>query len=738
MKRLWTLVFIVIFFGVLAGPVLADGVIVPRPIVPRPEPPPNLVVKYHRVTVTIDNQVATTHIDQVFYNDSDQELEGDYLFPLPEGADISQFTMWVDGKRLEAQVLTADEARRVYEEIVASRRDPALLEYVGRNAFRARIYPILPYSEKRIEIEYSEVLPAENGLVKYVYPMNTEKFSSQPLQQVSVSVLITASQGIKAVYSPSHVIAISREGDQVARVGYEETHVTPDRDFVLYYGLGSAGIGLSLLSYKPASEDGTFLLLVAPPMESESTELVAKDVTLVLDTSGSMRGEKLAQAKSAVDYILTHLQPGDRFNIIAFSTDVLTFQPALCSLSEIRAARSWVDYLVARGGTNIDRALEVAIQQTQSQRPQVLFFITDGLPTEGEINEDTILKHVADIAGKDIRLFVFGVGNDVNTSFLDTLAEEHRGASKYVQPGQNIETEVTALYDKVGQPLLTDVSLEFSGAEVSALYPYPLPDLYVGTQLSVVGRYQHGGAVNITLKGMLNGRPVSYTVSQQYLASNGGEELLPRLWATRKVGYLLTQIRLHGADQELVDEVVDLAIRYGIVTPYTSFLIDETEDVLTPQGRHAAAEQLSPSASAGSGHAQPTTSAIGAQAVQKSVDQNGLRNADVAPVDGPSAPIKTVGNKTFLYRNSGWVDTQYVSSLPVEEILYASERYQQLLSQHPEWGRYLALGQDVTVVLEGKAYHFGAQGASSAVVEPVSTDNSLVQILNWLKRILIH
>ncbi|MHB1357821.1 MAG: VIT domain-containing protein [Anaerolineae bacterium] len=736
MKRLWILLLAVILYVVSAGPALADGVIVVRPIVPRPEPPPNLAVKYHRVTVTIDNQVATTHIDQVFINDSGLELEGDYIFPLPEGANISQFSMWVDGKRLEAQVLTADEARRVYEEIVASRRDPALLEYAGRNAFRARIYPIFPYSEKRIEIEYSEVLPAESGLVRYVYPLNTEKFSSQPLQQVSVSVVISASQGIKAIYSPSHVVAVSREGDRVARVGYEETNITPDRDFVLYYGLGNEGVGLSLLSYKPAMDDGFFLLLVAPPMEAESTELAAKDVTLVLDTSGSMRGEKLAQAKKAADYVLTQLQPGDRFNIVAFATDVQSFRPALCSLSDLKDARTWLDYLIARGGTNIDRALELALDQTQSNRPQVLLFLTDGLPTEGEINSEAILKRVADAAGKDVRLFVFGVGNDVNTFLLDTLAQEHRGVSKYVQPGQNIETEVTALYEKIGQPLLTDVSLVFSGAVVNALYPYPLPDLYVGSQLSVVGRYQGGGTVNITLKGMLNGRAVSYTISQQSLATSGGEELLPRLWATRKVGYLLTQIRLHGADSELVDEVVDLAIRYGIITPYTSFLIDETEDVLTPQGRSAAAQELSPSASADSGGAQPTSSAVGAEAVKKSVDQNRLRDTDVVQADASSAPLQTVGDKTFLFRDGVWVDTQYKSTLPSKEIVFASERYLQLLSQNPEWGRYLALGQNVIVVLDGNAYHFGPQGETEAVAEPQHIDSALAQILRWLKELV--
>ena len=253
---------------------------------------PYLTVKYHHVEVTIENQVATTRIDQVFINDYDREIEGTYIFPLPEDAAISTFDMWVDGKKLEGRVLPKDEARRIYEEIVRGRRDPALLEYVGRNAFQARIFPIPARGEKRVQIEYSQLLAADNGLVKYVYPLNTEKFSPKPLKDVSVSVQIKAAQAIKSVYSPSHDVAVTRQGERQAVASYEATNVRPDKDFVLYYSTSGDDVGLSLLTYRPSGEDGYFLLLAAPKVEIDASKVVPKDVILVLDTSGSMEGQE--------------------------------------------------------------------------------------------------------------------------------------------------------------------------------------------------------------------------------------------------------------------------------------------------------------------------------------------------------------------------------------------------------------------------------------------------------------
>ena len=337
-----------------AAPALADGIIIPEPLPPVPiVEVPYLTIKYHRVTVTIEDQVATTHVDQVFVNEGRHEVEGTYIFPLPEEAAISEFAMWVDGEKLEGQVLERDEARRIYEDIVRRRRDPALLEYVGRNAFQASIYPIPPGGERRIELEYSQVLDMDNGLVEYVYPLNTEKFSPRPLEEVTVNVTIRSNEPLKAIYSPSHDVDIVRRGDHNAVVGYEEYDVKPDRDFVLYYTVSPEDVGLNLLSYKPDGRgDGFFLLLAAPKVEIDTQQVIAKDVILVLDVSGSMRGEKIEQAKEALNFVLDNLHEEDRFNVIAFSTGTRHYARDLVPADERGEAR---DFVRAPGGQWLDR-----------------------------------------------------------------------------------------------------------------------------------------------------------------------------------------------------------------------------------------------------------------------------------------------------------------------------------------------------------------------------------------------
>ncbi|MBC7236916.1 MAG: hypothetical protein H5T69_13835, partial [Chloroflexi bacterium] len=278
MRKPWIVMALFLFlFATMTLTAVADGIIVPRPRPGRPAPPlRSLAIKYHRVTVTIEDGVATTHVDQVFLNENPQDIEGEYIFPLPEGASISSFALWVDGQRLEAQALDSEEARRIYEEIVRQQRDPALLEYAGRNAFRARIYPIPGYGEKRVELEYSEVLPRDSDLVRYVYPLNTEKFSTRPLEEAAVTVEIRSHSEIKAVYSPSHEVDVRRDGPHEATVSYREKDVVPDRDLLLYYSLGEDDLGVNLISYKPEGEDGYFLLLLSPPLKSAASEPLAR------------------------------------------------------------------------------------------------------------------------------------------------------------------------------------------------------------------------------------------------------------------------------------------------------------------------------------------------------------------------------------------------------------------------------------------------------------------------------
>jgi len=734
-KRVQLVCSAFLFLILLLGPTvpaLADGLIVP---VPPPNVPivdvPYLTVKYHRVTVTIDNQVATTRVDQVFVNEGQHEVEGTYIFPLPEEAAIGEFTMWVDGQKLAGQVLQREEARRIYEEIVRTRRDPALLEYVGRNAFQASIYPIPPGGERRIEIEYSQVLKLDNGLVEYVYPLNTEKFSAKPLEEVSVNVTVKSGEALKAIYSPSHDVDVIRDGDYQATVGYEESGVKPDRDFVLYYTVSQEGVGLNTLSYRPDGRgEGFFLLLAAPKVEIDTQNVIAKDVILVLDVSGSMKGQKIEQAKQALNFVLNNLNDEDHFNVLAFSTSTRVYNRELVTAGERGEARDFVTRLEAAGSTDINRALLEALEMVDPERPTILIFLTDGLPTLGETDINRIIDNTGDAAPENTRIFPFGVGYDVNTVLLDTVAQNHRGASGYVGPEEAIDEKVSAFYAKVSTPLLSDIAIDWGGMEVDDVYPYPLPDLFAGTQLAVVGRYRDGGEATITLRGQVNGQPQELVYKGVTFEREGGKDFIARLWATRKIGTLLQQIRLHGEEGELVDEIVDLSIRYGIITPYTSFLVEETEEALSEAGRQGLSDQVAAQATA--------APAVGGEAVQRSEVEKALSNVQ-APAAAPMAtqivelagardqygnlvsPVKYVGDKTFIYSEGTWTDTTFdpdkMTPLPVG---FGSDDYFALVTSRPEWGRFLAVGDHVIVVLDGTAYEVREGDAPPLSVPPAT------------------
>ncbi|MBI4302038.1 MAG: VWA domain-containing protein [Chloroflexi bacterium] len=688
----------------------ADGVIIPHPPPEKPIIVPFLDIKYHRVKVTIDNQVATTRIDQVFINDSDLELEGTYIFPLPSDAAISNFTMYVDGKPLSGQVLDKDKARRIYEDIVRSRQDPALLEYVGRGAFQARVFPIPAHGEKRIELEYSQVLAQDKGLVRYLYPLNTERFSPRPLREVTINVDITSKEAIKAIYSPSHEVAISRPDDHHAKVSYEASNVQPQKDFELIYTMSKQELGLNILTHRSEGEDGYFLLLVAPGSEVEEEQVVAKDVVMVIDTSGSMKGEKLTQAKEALRFVLSHLNAEDRFNIIAFNTTIESYAQELRSAQETTRALEFVASLAAAGGTNINDALLRAIAKADPERPHIVLFLTDGLPTSGVTDAKKILANVAEAAGPTARIFAFGVGDDVNTLLLDALAQAYGGVSRYVRPGERVDEEVSQLYTQIQTPVLSGLELDFGDIKVSDIYPRPFPDLFLGSQLVVAGRYQGSGQTRITLRGQVNGKTQTYKYIQNFPKEAEENDFVPRLWALRKVGYLLEQIRWGGPQRQVVDEIVELATRYGIVTPYTSFLVEEPH-ILTPEGRRKAQEDLY-------GRAMTPAPVSGSGAVEKSEALQGLRESTVA-AEPSTKSIKAVGAKTFILEDGIWKDTTYRPGEKTKKLVFGSEDYFEILSQRPDLGRYFALG-DKVIVVDSQAYEVVADG-SSPQLEPSAT-----------------
>jgi Ca-activated chloride channel family protein len=716
----------------LASMAYADGIIIPEPPIcefgpcPGPMPISQLSIEYHRVRVTIEDQVAIIHVDQVFRNDNDWVVEGTYIFPLPKDASVDQFTLWIDGEPVEGKILTKEEARRIYEEIVYSFRDPALLEYLDQGAVQASVFPIEPGSTRRIELEYTQILPAENGLIQFKYPLNTEKFSAVPLEEVSIVVEIDSKNPLKAIYSPTHSVAIDRRGDGRAIISYEANDVLPDKDFDLFFSVAQADIGLNLLSYRdPWGGDGFFLLMASPGFESDIDRAIPKDVLLILDQSGSMEGEKFRQAQDALKFVLEHLNPQDRFNIIAFSTGSQSFASGLRGSEQASEAIRWVDSLSARGSTDINRALLEGVLQLSRERTSVMIFLTDGLPTEGVVNTDMILGNIQDAAPSNLRLFAFGVGFDVDTFLLDSLAKNHHGTTTYVMPGQAIDEIVSGFYAKVNSPVLTNIELDFGQVIAYDMYPDPLPDLFSGSQLILVGRYRDPEFSPIRLTGEVQGETRTFIYEDLRFRQSGGNEFLPRLWATRKIGSLLKEIRLSGPEQELVDQIVQLSIRYGIVTPYTSYLVTEPGALSLDVQQELSRQVFSDLAAA-------PTEVTGQSAVERAAGESMLAEADVpvSPSEEFEGLVKVIGSKAFRNLQGVWIDTSVdPETADTVKVPFLSDDYFDLAGANGQLGDALALGQFVIVNFDGVVYEIvdaEASGDEFILPEPDLGDETEV------------
>ncbi len=697
-----------------------------------------LRIDHHQVTVSIKDQIATTSVDMEFRNEGNALAEGTFVFPLPGSAAVDKLTMTINGVVIEAKILAADEARRVYNEIVRQYRDPALLEYVGDSAIQANVFPIPPGESRKVEIRYSQVITADNGLLHYVYPLKvTNLLSKNPVDRMSVRVEVDSNDAISNVYSPSHPIAISRDGDKKFTVGYESAGSVPTDDFSLYYGIATQSINANLITYREsANEDGFFMLLVQPPVTMADNQAISKDVIIVLDQSGSMFGDKWDQARNAAEFVLKKLNPTDRFNVVLFSTGWRVFSNNMESPDQSQAAIDWVRGQEAVGGTDINGALTTALDMADKERPTTVLFMTDGLATEGTTDSAQILANLKAAARPNVRVFSFGVGDDVDTQLLDSIVRDQHGTGTYVRPTERIDEEVASLYNKISAPVLTNITLETGGLNTGDVYPTtPLPDLFAGTQLTLVGRYR-GDASNLsfTLKGQVNGKDQTFVYSGlNFPGRAGGDSFIARLWATRRIGDLLNSIRLNGENKELIDSVVSLSLRYGIITPYTSFLITE-DDILTAEGRERAeaafeqqAQTLSTDktgsasvsaadASAGMANAaapmasdpmlaMPTMTAAGTMSPQ--TGSGGEANVVGQPVVNP---IQTVNDKTFLLQNGVWTDTAFKpDTMQTQKVVFLSDEYFALLEKTPELAPYFAIGDKVIAVIDDVAYEVVAE-----------------------------
>ncbi|HYK90240.1 MAG TPA: VIT and VWA domain-containing protein [Acidobacteriota bacterium] len=714
--------FMIAFAILSAGhAAIAQGVLFPEPHprmpFPRPLPGPHpLKVKSLRIDTAIQGQVATTRISQVFINDLDFVLDGTYFYPLPEDATFVEFATWDGDKKLRGEVLEREEARNRYLAIVRRCWDPGLLEYAGANLFQARVFPVPERGEKRIEFTYSQILKADHGLVSYVYPLQSgTQANPQPIGSATITVDVQSDQGLKSIYSPTHTIDVHRDGERRARLSYEAKDVLPDRNFQLFYSLSNADFGLSLLTHREGADDGYFMILFAPKVEQSSTAVASKDILFVLDTSGSMQERgKLDKALSALRFGVRSLNAGDRFNIVTFSTDSRKFRDRLIPASEEdkNAALQFIDRQSASGGTNIDEALKDAFASVESgDRPSYAVFVTDGLPTVGETDPGRILRDTSANNTRKTRLFTFGVGYDVNTFLLDQLAARNFGTADYVAPDEDLEVKLSNFFAKISAPVMTNLEVDWGSVRVFDVYPRQLPDLFRGSQLTIMGRYSGTGLVPLTLKGTVRGQQRTLKYEQNDFPSiTNANDFLPRLWAMRKVGYLLEQIRISGENSEVKGEIIRLAKKYGFVTPYTSYLAADEKDLITgtPPMPRIAALQMSPASPglAGVSNGAPVSAR---EAVTASVALRAMKTADVA-VPQTTATSRRIGSKEFLLRDGTWTDTAYDPSgkLPITDLPFGSDVLLKTIAADKQLASYASLGRNVVVVHKGRVYRIHA------------------------------
>jgi Ca-activated chloride channel family protein len=724
---------------ITATAAFTDGLIIvpPSPGQPGPANPYPLQVNYHHVETVIDNMIAVTSVDQEFYNPTAQRLEGYYLFPIPENAIIGKFNMYIDGKETEAELLDAAKARQVYEEIVRKLIDPALLEYYGKGMFKARIFPLDPHSVKRVKISYRETLEKNNGTVGYTYPLNTEKFSSAPVKDVTIKVSLTTSGRLKNAYCPSHETEIIRKSSHEAAIGYESHNTTPDKDFSFYYTTDSSKFGISLLTQRESGNDGYFFLNISPDYDIEKNDIEEKDITFILDVSGSMAGKKLEQAKAALHFCVANLNTEDRFEIVRFSTEAEALFGKLTTADSIERNKAYkfISDLRAIGGTNIEEALRLAFAvKTNSNRPYMIIFITDGKPTIGKTGEDELVAMLQTANSAKTRVFTFGIGDEINTHLLDKLTDITSAYRTYVTPDEDIEVKVSDLYTKVQSPLFTDLSIDF-GNQIDArlLYPKTLPDLFRGSTITLLGRYRGHGLTDITLKGRVHGQKKEIVYKAEFPESKNNNLFISALWAARRIGFLLDQIRLNGTDKELVDEVTSLAKTYGIVTPYTSFLIVEDDDLMVQQKRIREEDRSLSSTLRGSGSGfveekkqdfEAMKSKSGAPSTRASSEVQALTNSantdqikenqkrlNYKSKDGVTRNItqqvKFIQGRAFYNNGTNWMDIEVQKQseqIKKHRIKYGNSEYFDLLKQHPVVSQYFALGKNVAFVMKGEIY----------------------------------
>ncbi|HQR18610.1 MAG TPA: VIT domain-containing protein [Gemmatimonadales bacterium] len=689
-----------------AIPAAAQGWIEVRQPVPSPRPVPigGPVIRVSSdVRISIDGRIARVEVEERFRNAGQSIAEGTYLYPLPGEAVFSGYSLWMGDRELQGEMQTAEQASAIYEEIVRRQRDPALLTYAGHGLIRAQIFPIQPGETRKVVLRYTQVLGREGDALRLRYaigPRTTGRgqgSDAAPQDQFSLRVTAPGEGAIGTPYSPTHELTTRRTGGQLT-VTIPST-ATGDLDVLLPLRRGL--VGTSILTHASAGEDGYYMLLLAPP-ESASNDVIPRDLTLVVDISGSMSGTKLEQAKAALAQALAALGPQDRFRVVAFSSSVTEFRTGLtpATRAALADAQEFVSNLSAGGGTNIEGALDVALQSAAGNgRMSLVVFMTDGLPSVGETQPDQIAAAAGSRIGQS-RIFTVGVGTDVNTYLLDRLAKEGRGSATYVAPNADMEVAVGGLLGRIRHPALANLRIVSAPVTLTDAQPSQLPDLFYGEELVVFGRYHGTGSGDVVVEGERNGRRERFTARAEFTSREPDNSFVPPLWASRKIGELTRTARLEGASPAIIEEIRQLGLRYGLLTEYTSFLVLEPGAVpprpeAALQGGRDAAKSMSGQAAFDRAEVSAREAEVKTLASANAVADERLANAPSAT--GSAAASKRVAGRVFVNRGGAWTDLAYKPGSRTVAVAPFSPAYFALVRALPELAPWLSVGNEVVI-----------------------------------------
>jgi Ca-activated chloride channel family protein len=546
------------------------------------------------IDVRVENQVALVTSTHQFINNSDSKVPVKYAFPLPEGASATELRYQINGTWYTANIKAEPQDTTIPGGGSDGDKDPMLREYLGENPLFFSITDSVDAGASiSFEITYVQFLTYELGRVEFTYPNNISLIQDEPLVSNTFMFELESQRTITSIELNSHSATQSENTGNLATISYASEVTIPDTDFDISFELSQEELGLFSLSTYQNSDDvpdnigDGFFMFIAEPSPSEQ-EVINKIFTFVIDQSGSMSGNKMEQAKSSAKFIVENLNEQDKFNIINFSSDVSSYQSAhvASSSAEKQDAIEYIDDLLAGGGTNILGALQEAVNQFQianDSTANIIIFLTDGEATVGTTNTNSILTSIRDQINSQetsLQLFTFGIGTSTNEVLLTSLANENDGLSEFLRDDL-VEERINTFFLKINNPVLLDTDITFDSESVIEVYPENPPNLFIGEQLLVTGRYNETASSSVTLSGRAFGQEVSYNydlnLSDSIVSKN---QFLPKIWAKNKIEKLMVDYRLAegnpGLADEIKQEIVQISLDYNVITSFTSF---EEEDI---------------------------------------------------------------------------------------------------------------------------------------------------------------